>query len=295
MPIDRYTRREINDVISVSSIVTVYHIDLRERTSVGDIHDFPEIFYVENGFQTTTIDGIPIHLDAGQIIIYAPNTYHGPLNPRQKRSGTCTVGILSFVIDNNLLAELYNRPITLSSSQRAMYSEIITKGLSLFDNKWGGGHISNLRQTDENRRELQYLKNMLEMFLLDLYSNINHDAASISGSNKENLKQDQMREVTEYMLSRLGDNLTLETISHDLGFSVSKLRRLVYEQKGCGPIAYFINLKIDEAKRLIRKSPMNITEISENLGFSSLHYFSKLFKNKTGRSPSAYAKTIDKR
>jgi YesN/AraC family two-component response regulator len=49
-------------------------------------------------------------------------------------------------------------------------------------------------------------------------------------------------------------------------------------------------LKIKEAKRLIREGQMNFTEISEFLGFSSIHYFSKLFKKPTGKSPSEYAK-----
>ncbi len=295
MAIDKYTRRQINNVVSVSSIVTIYHLDMRNWYGSGDVHDFPEIFYVENGYQVTTIDGKPIHLDAGQMVIYAPNAYHGPTDPALKRTGTCAVGILSFVADAPGIENIFNKVITLTSSQRAMYSEIITKGLKLFDNKWGGGHISNLPQTEGNRRELQYLKNMLELFLLDLFSGVGYESSNPSGSNRDNLRLAQMNEVTEYMLAHINETLTLEKISRDLGFSISKLRRLVFEQKGTGPIAYFIELKIEEAKRLIRKTPMNITEISEHLGFSSLHYFSKQFKNKTGRSPSAYAKTIDKR
>lgn len=297
----KYIRRQIDDVISVNSIVTVYHIDFRSSQIVhqGEVHDFPEIFYLEEGHQTTFLDGVSYHLEAGQLLIYAPNTYHGPTAPTSSSPvfGTSVAGIISFETNAPQLEALYNKVITLTASQRETYSEIITRGLALFEHRFGGGHVSNLPKTDFVNRELQYMKNMLEIFLLDLYSEQGNNPQTVAplGSNKEKLKTEQMQELTKYMLENLEKTLTLEQISRDLGFSVSKLRRLVFEQKECGPIAYFIDLKIEEAKRLIRKTSMNITEISEKLGFSSLHYFSKQFKAKTGKSPSAYAKTIDKR
>lgn len=296
----KYVIRQIDDVISVNSIVTVYHLDFRSKKMIhrGEIHDFPEIFYIEEGYQTTSLDGVPYHLEAGQLLIYAPDTFHGPANPSVNATfGTSVGGIISFETNAPQLEALYNKVITLTAAQRETYSEIMTRGLALFDHEFGGGHVSHLPKTDFVNRELQYMKNMLEIFLLDLYSERGNTLQNVapSGSNKEKLKNEQMQELTRYMLENLEKTLTLEQISRDLGFSVSKLRRLVFEQKECGPIAYFIDLKIEEAKRLIRKTSMNITEISERLGFSSLHYFSKQFKAKTGKSPSAYAKTIDKR
>lgn len=290
-----YTRRQINDIISVDSIITVYHLDMRTKTRVGgNIHDFPEICFVEEGIIAPYIDGTPITLNKGQMIIYAPNTYHRPKAPFHYDYINAVLGIISFVSSAEELEALYNRAITLNATQLETLSEIITLGISHFKNE-GGGHINNLPDTEHTNRNLQRMKNLLENFLIDIYSTESHSSYALSGSNKEKLKQDQMRELTDYLLFHLNQTLTLEDISRDLGFSVPKLRRLVFDQKGCGPISYFIDLKIEEAKRLIKKTSMNITEISEHLGFSSLHYFSKQFKSKTGKSPSAYAKTIDKR
>ncbi len=295
----KYIRRQIDDVISVNSIVTVYHLDFRSENMLyqGEVHDFPEIFYLEEGYQTIALDGVPYHLEAGQLLIYAPDTYHEPYIP----SGNTTFGvsvakIISFETNAPQVEVLYNKVVTLNASQRETYSEIITRGLALFEHKFGGGHVSHLPKTEQVNRELQYMKNMLEIFLLDLYSEQGNliESTAPSGSNREKLKNEQMQELTKYLLDNLDKTLTLEQISRDLGFSVSKLRRLVFEQKECGPIAYFICLKIEEAKHLIRKTSMNMTEISERLGFSSLHYFSKQFKAKTGKSPSAYAKMINK-
>ena len=43
---------------------------------------------------------------------------------------------------------------------------------------------------------------------------------------------------------------------------------------------------------MIRDTSLNFTQISQALGFSTVHYFSKLFKEKVGMSPSEYAKSI---
>ena len=61
------------------------------------------------------------------------------------------------------------------------------------------------------------------------------------------------------------------------------------------PNSYFISLKIDAAKDMICNTDLNFTQIAENLGFTTIHYFSKLFKDKVGISPSEYAKAIYKK
>ena len=55
---------------------------------------------------------------------------------------------------------------------------------------------------------------------------------------------------------------------------------------------YINSLKIREAKALLRESKLSVTEISEKLGFNSIHYFSRLFKKTTGHSPKEYIRSI---
>ena len=42
----------------------------------------------------------------------------------------------------------------------------------------------------------------------------------------------------------------------------------------------------------MREGSLNLTQISENVGFSSIHYFSRIFKDKEKCYPSEYIKTI---
>ena len=55
--------------------------------------------------------------------------------------------------------------------------------------------------------------------------------------------------------------------------------------------AFFVSR--EAAKRMIKETSFNFTEISEKLGFSGVHYFSRLFKKHVGMTPSEYAKTAD--
>ena len=55
---------------------------------------------------------------------------------------------------------------------------------------------------------------------------------------------------------------------------------------------YLLNIKLQKSKELIRQSQYTISEIAYMLGFSSIHYFSRLFKKYFNTTPSAYAKKI---
>ena len=57
-------------------------------------------------------------------------------------------------------------------------------------------------------------------------------------------------------------------------------------------IDYYLNLKISEAKKLIRTEKYTISQISDMLMFSCIHHFSRSFKRFTGITPSEYKKKI---
>ena len=57
---------------------------------------------------------------------------------------------------------------------------------------------------------------------------------------------------------------------------------------------HYIDLKITCAKCLIREGKLNFTQISEKLQFSSIHHFTRSFKCRTQKTPSAYEKSLKK-
>lgn len=289
MAATEYCKTDLPALFSVPKVATVLHIEMDgKREYGGDWHDFPELFYVEEGARRLLVDGKLFELCEGQAILYAPNSYH--IGSGQKTGAV--VDIVSFETDFEGLPSLCNRVLTLDGSQRRQLSHIISQGLALLEWPHERGRHGMVPREGADPLELMKLKNRLELLLLDLYTDQKAKKPTRSASNQLNFREEQWEAVTAYLRSQLHRALSQDEIAAHCSMSVSKLKKLCHEQLGCGPIAYFLALKIGEAKSLIRDSSLNFTQISERLGFHSIHYFSKLFKKKTGLTPSEYAKRI---
>lgn len=98
--------------------------------------------------------------------------------------------------------------------------------------------------------------------------------------------------VTDYLEAHLCCHLTIQQICKDNLIGRSQLQKLFRLRCRMGIIEYFSLMKINAAKELIRTRRLNFTQISEQLGYTSIHYFSRQFKKLTGMTPSEYASSI---
>jgi AraC-like DNA-binding protein len=77
--------------------------------------------------------------------------------------------------------------------------------------------------------------------------------------------------------------------------SRSSLYNKILELTGKTPVEFIRSVKLDKAAVLLEKSNMNVAQIAYSTGFSTPHYFTKLFKAKFGMLPSAFIIKIRKR
>ena len=286
----QYVRTSLTDFLSVRSIVSVLRVTLQNRICAGEAHDFPELLFVESGHHTLKVDGVRHSMEPGQLIFYAPQAFH-----EGDKASNAALGIISFEAELPELFPLYNRVITPTHQQQMLLVRILNQGLGAFrEAPKEKGLRGQIPRADIPDYTLQQLKNQLELLLIDLYKCEEPLKPAAVGTNRENFRSQQWETVENYLKAHLAENLTLAQIAEGCAMSVPALKRLCSQQQGCGPIACFINLKIQAAKELIRDSAMSFTQISQQLGFQSLHYFSKLFKEKTGMTPSEYAKSPNK-
>lgn len=286
-----YLKTSLPAILSVRSIVTVYHRKLDHYTSKGEAHDFPELMYVEKGPTNVTVDDTLYEMESGEIMIYAPFSKHGSRKPTD-----ATISIISFESDSKELDTLYNRIIKVTGKQKEMISSLVTAGVQIFENnRKVNGLVGMAPREGTAAYELQKIKNQLELLLIDILHTENPGYAMTAGINHKNYESEQSDMLTAYLKEHLCEALTLEQIGGACAMSVSKLKRFCNRQYGCAPITYLISLRISEAKRMIRETSMNFTQIAEALGFGSVHYFSKQFKDKTGVTPSEYAKPISEK
>jgi AraC-like DNA-binding protein len=85
--------------------------------------------------------------------------------------------------------------------------------------------------------------------------------------------------------------MDMDDLTKILGVSYPTLLDQFREKMKLTPYRYFLQLKINKAKELLREGSLSIKEISYRLSFNSPYYFSRLFKRKTGASPSQWSDT----
>ena len=102
--------------------------------------------------------------------------------------------------------------------------------------------------------------------------------------------QSVIEEVRFMMRENLENNINFEKIAanHNVGYSY--FRKMFKRYTGISPKQYLLQLKIMRAKELLVNSDMAIKEIAYYLGFQSIYYFSRIFKEKTGMNPSELRK-----
>lgn len=91
-----------------------------------------------------------------------------------------------------------------------------------------------------------------------------------------------------YIEQHYGDKLTVSTLS-ELGYmSASSLNRRFRSEVGASPMEYLTKVRITQAKVLLRRKDIPITEIALRCGFSTSAYFSSCFIKNIGMTPSDY-------
>ena len=286
----RYESYVIPEYLTVRSIVAVlnkhfHEITAEPDTNNGERHDFPELLYVREGNHAMHVGDRIYPLEAGQIIIYAPLEPH-----TGAKSGEAEVAILSFKADFGKLPSIYNRVITLSEQNKLLLEDIIKTGTECYQPRQGRDGIGGmLIRPDASEYVVQKLKRDIELFLIEIYRSeglLN----KLSATGREESEREQFFEIVDMLRARINEELSLEEIARRSSMSVSKLKMLFRKYAAQGPIDFFIDMKLDLAKEMISQGKHNLTEISEMLGFSSLHYFSRLFKSRSGVSPSRWEK-----
>jgi len=84
----------------------------------------------------------------------------------------------------------------------------------------------------------------------------------------------------------------LPELAHRLGVSYSWFRRMFAHHTGLSPHQYRLQIKLGRARTLLSETALNVKEVAFRCGFESEHYFSRLFKRKTGVAPGRWRRSL---
>ncbi len=103
-----------------------------------------------------------------------------------------------------------------------------------------------------------------------------------------------IEEIRFYMREHLNQEINLEELVKDYQVGYSYFRKMFKKYTGVSPGQYHLQLRIIRAKEMLVGTDKSIKEISLELGFQTIHYFSLLFKKKVGMNPSEFRKQINR-
>lgn len=99
-----------------------------------------------------------------------------------------------------------------------------------------------------------------------------------------------VKKVTEEMKNCFRQRISMADMAYSFGQSQTTFNNKVKALTGFSPADYLIELKMEEAKRLLFSSSETITEIATDCGFYSSQHFATQFSKRVGMTPSLFRK-----
>lgn len=121
-----------------------------------------------------------------------------------------------------------------------------------------------------------------------------HDETVHGGDNSllRRVDVETFKKMSDFVEQNISKPLTVESLELEFGMSEKKLQDLFKEIKKTTVNSFIQEKRLEKAVCLMNSSKMNISEIVYAIGLSSKSYFSKVFKQEYGMSPSAYARKL---
>ena len=233
----------------------------------GGANPMPELLYVESGSLHSVAEGRKQYLQPGDFVIYGPNQWH-----MQYADTDVSPRCLRIFFETGCdLSALLNRKFTENDETRYVLQQL-------------------LREQD---RTQSYADEMILMLLNQLILLLLRQTAGKPVPNSRMKGEFRIIHQTQLFVSaHVWEDLSVPLVAHNVDMSPSYLTALFQKHLAISPGEYIRRVKLQESKRMIRENKLNFTEIAAELQYSTVHHFSRQFKEKFGVTPSEYAKLV---
>ena len=286
----RYEKYWLRRIISVQAIVSVDYVEGCMSAMYDHTHqDAWELVYVCDGQAQVRKNGETISLCRDQMILLCPGIHHDlQIDDHQAKTF-----VMSFSCSNDgYLLSVQNTVLDAQCAMRPLIDAMILELIETFAAKSQTLHL--YRFVPDAHSPLgaeQMICCYLEQFLILL---LRQTAIGATGTSAEQFhkafKTYLTDRVTEYIRENLTTQLTVQQIAEHFHYSRARLSALYKDATGVGINEAVTNIRIQQAKDMLRNSQKSVADIAEELGFSSAQYFSYKFTKVVGVPPSKYTK-----
>ena len=259
--------------IQVSSIYTFFYQEKEKGfTFPGEAHGPLELTYVDKGALHSVADGKDILLEQGDLVIYGPDQWHMQYADVDMSPSFITI---TFDLAGEYPQALVNRKFTIPQSAVPALQRMLRE----------------LDRMDDFSSDLVIC--MLQILLLELLrEQVSPAGTKLRTTNAVNSENEIIRRAQQFISEHVREKLTVPLVARHVDVSPSYLTALFRKNLQISPGEYVRRIKLQESKQMIREDNMNFTEIAAALQYSTVHHFSRQFKDKFGITPTEYAKSV---
>lgn len=293
-----YRSIRLEDILTIHEVYSIHYFEyMCDFSFPGESHDFWEFLCVDKG-EVNVFAGKKLHiLKRGEIIFHKPNEFH---NVKSNGLIAPNLVVMSFACNSPVMTFFEEKILKVGEPERLLLAQIIQEAKQIFEGRLDNPYQEELIRSENPRfAGEQLIRLYLEQLLIQLIRRYMISAtppstasSTLTKSVKQKADGTLFSQIQEYMEKHIHESLTIENICKNNSVGRSQLQKLFRSKSGYGAIEFFSRMKIDLAKQMIREDQYNFTQIADKLGFSSIHYFSRQFKQITGMTPSEYASSI---
>lgn len=293
-----YRSIRLEDILTIHEVYSIHYFEyMCDFSFPGESHDFWEFLCVDKG-EVNVFAGKKLHiLKRGEIIFHKPNEFH---NVKSNGLIAPNLVVMSFACNSPVMTFFEEKILKVGEPERLLLAQIIQEAKQIFEGRLDNPYQEELIRSENPRfAGEQLIRLYLEQLLIQLIRRYMISAtppstasSTLTKSVKQKADGTLFLQIQEYMEKHIHESLTIENICKNNSVGRSQLQKLFRSKSGYGAIEFFSRMKIDLAKQMIREDQYNFTQIADRLGFSSIHYFSRQFKQITGMTPSEYASSI---
>ncbi len=288
-----YTPTHLHRDIAIDTIYTVHYFEYaKDYVFEGERHDFWELLYVDKGEVEVMADSTGYRIRRGEIIFHKPNEFH---NVFANGVVAPNLVVVSFGCDSPAMQYFEGKVLQTDEVERELLARLVNEARDAFSSPLDEPETTGLiRASSSALGSEQMVGMLLEQMLIRMARRgaERSEKMHISSTVKKRSDHDLVQRVITYMEENLSGNLTFTDVCRYSAQSATNLKTIFKSVTGYGVMEYYRGLKIDQAKVLLREGNGNITQVAEQLGYASVHYFSRYFKQATGMTPSEYTQSI---
>jgi AraC-like DNA-binding protein len=257
----------------VESVYTFFYQE-KEQGFIfpGESHHLLELTYVDQGSLHSVADGQDLLLEQGDITIYTADQWHMQYADMGVAPRFVTI---SFELSGDDLSQLKNQKIAAPQQVVTLLQQMLKEA----------------DHSDEFSADM-IIAMLGQVLMLLLRQAKTPSADKLKASNNLNSENQIIRRAQQYISDHLREKLSVPLVAKMVDVSPSYLTALFHKNLQISPAEYIRRLKLQESKQMIRENSMTFTEIAAALQYSTVHHFSRQFKEKFGITPTEYAKSV---